>query len=269
MNGIFNTICASFFQVLFGRTGATTRAIHNKVRGFLVRARAKLIWPWVLPPTDQLTCPLTRAGNYTTKEVFFHNPSDQTIICHLVPMVSNPEGIKLASMLPVTYKRGGNPGVGLDTPYSNETHFRILSVHESSTENPNLGPIPGYHGDLIQADTKAGVKAVVKIIFEPFKLSGWGQLVTIQVIFFTNIFRFQLWTAIVFYFRIQRIPAEDKTVQEPHIVWWSHTRVSLEPWERIPSSFSLVWALVGDWSSSHTLAFVGYQTLSMIAPVCA
>ena len=32
------------------------------------------------------------------------------------------------------------------------------------------------------------------------------------------------------------------------IVWWSHTRVSLEPWERIPSSFSLVWALVGDWS---------------------
>ena len=38
------------------------------------------------------------------------------------------------------------------------------------------------------------------------------------------------------------------------IVWWSHTRVSLEPWERIPSSFSLVWALVGDWSSSHALA---------------
>ena len=144
----------------------------NKVRGFLVRARAKLIWPRVLPPTDQLTFPLTQVGNYTTKEVSFLNPSDQTIICHLVPMVSYPEGIKLASMLPVTYKRGGNPGVGPDTPYSNETHFRILSVHETSTESPNLGPIPGYHGDLIQADTKsfllkAGVKAVVKIIFEP------------------------------------------------------------------------------------------------------
>ena len=144
----------------------------NKVRGFLVRARAKLIWPRVLPPTDQLTFPLTQVGNYTTKEVSFLNPSDQTIICHLVPMVSYPEGTKLASMLPVTYKRGGNPGVGLDTPYSNETHFRILSVHESSSESPNLGPIPGYHGDLIQADTKsfllkAGVKAVVKIIFEP------------------------------------------------------------------------------------------------------
>ena len=40
------------------------------------------------------------------------------------------------------------------------------------------------------------------------------------------------------------------------IVWWSHTRVSLEPWERIPSSFSLVWDLVGDWSWSHASALL-------------
>ena len=138
----------------------------NKVRGFLVKARAKLVWPRVMPPMDQLTFPLTQVGNYSTKEIAFLNPSDQNIICHLVPMASYPEGANLAPLLPATYNRG-NP-VGPDTPYSNETHFRILSVHEK-----DLGPVPGYHGDLLHdPDTKsfllkAGVSAVVKVRFEP------------------------------------------------------------------------------------------------------
>ena len=76
------------------------------MRGFLFKARAKLIWPRVSPAMERMVFPLTQVGNYSIKEVQIINPSEVPIIYHLVPMNVYPNSIELVRSLPESFNKG-------------------------------------------------------------------------------------------------------------------------------------------------------------------
>lgn len=78
----------------------------NQVRGFLFKARAKLIWPRVSPAMERMIFPLTQVGNYSIKEVQIINPSEVPIIYHLVPMNVYPNSVELVRSLPESFNKG-------------------------------------------------------------------------------------------------------------------------------------------------------------------
>ena len=78
----------------------------NQVRGFLFKARAKLIWPRVSPAMERMIFPLTQVGNYSIKEVQIINPSEVPIIYHLVPMNVYPNSVELVKSLPESFNKG-------------------------------------------------------------------------------------------------------------------------------------------------------------------
>ena len=76
------------------------------MRGFLFKARAKLIWPRVSPAMERMVFPLTQVGNFSIKEVQIINPSEVPIIYHLVPMNVYPNSIELVRSLPESFNKG-------------------------------------------------------------------------------------------------------------------------------------------------------------------
>ena len=78
----------------------------NQVRGFLFKARAKLIWPRVSPAMERMVFPLTQVGNFSIIEVQIINPSEVPIIYHLVPMNVYPNSIELVRSLPESFNKG-------------------------------------------------------------------------------------------------------------------------------------------------------------------
>ena len=71
----------------------------NQVRGFLFKARARLVWP-VLAPRDKIVFSLTQVGNFSLGEIILSNPSNRDVYFHLVPMAAYPNGAKVANLLP-------------------------------------------------------------------------------------------------------------------------------------------------------------------------
>ena len=156
----------------------------NQVRGFLFKARARLKWPRVAPTVDRLIFPLTQVGNYSTKEFQITNPTEDIIFYHLVPMSSYPAGQSLVKSLNVHFNKGpmepykpsNNPEINLDyerrmnVPFSNDSHYRIVSAVEQS--NKNGLPLPGFGAEELHPDTKAFIlkpfsTATVKMKFRP------------------------------------------------------------------------------------------------------
>ncbi len=80
----------------------TLRLDTSQVRGFLLTARASLVWPLVLS-NYKSSFELTQVGNATFTDVTLRNPSDRDLWVHLVPLAAYPNGAKVANMLPSRY----------------------------------------------------------------------------------------------------------------------------------------------------------------------
>ncbi len=95
----------------------TLRLDTDQVRGFLIHARAALVWPRVVkfsqPDSDKdveesnstvFQFPLTQVGNSSFRDLLLSNPSQQPLLVHLVPLSAYPSGARAAGMLPTRSK---------------------------------------------------------------------------------------------------------------------------------------------------------------------
>ena len=135
----------------------------NQVRGFLFKARARLVWPKMTPATlERLVFPLTQVGNSSVKEVTLSNPSEEPVLVHLVPMTTYPNVETLMIKLPI-FKSPTEE-------FSNSSDFRVISAYDITTNSPLTGL--GSLGVDLHSDTKgfilkAGSSAKIKIRFHP------------------------------------------------------------------------------------------------------
>jgi len=170
----------------------------NQVRGFLFKARAKLIWPRVSPAMERMIFPLTQVGNYSIKEVQIINPSEVPIIYHLVPMNVYPNSVELVRSLPESFNKGEikivdennfdlhdltksveGPSEAAQNsacsvtinsiPWSNDSNYRVISAIDNKHNYalPSFGNAEGLHPESKAFVMKAKSSATVKIRFTP------------------------------------------------------------------------------------------------------
>ena len=83
-----------------GGFNVTLNLDTNKVRGFLFRARASLVWPRLTVP-EEARFPLTQVGNSSVLELFVTNPADSQVYIHLVPFAVYPSAnVMLTKLMP-------------------------------------------------------------------------------------------------------------------------------------------------------------------------
>ena len=98
----------------------------NQVRGFLFKARARLVWPKMTPAAlERLVFPLTQVGNSSVKEVALTNPSEEPVLIHLVPMTNYPNIDVLLNKATAIFK---NP----TEEFSNSSDFRYVFVYNGN-----------------------------------------------------------------------------------------------------------------------------------------
>ena len=155
----------------------------NQVRGFLFKARAKLVWPRITPPIDRLEFPLTQIMNTSELEVTFSNPAQHDVYVHIVPMLAYPNGKAVVGLLPATFnKQPSSSPLSSSNEFSNITSplFRIVSVFDANFNTPLIGfgdDIEDKFGVPLHPDTKAfilkpGQQAKVKVRFSPVEEAG-------------------------------------------------------------------------------------------------
>ena len=104
----------------------------NQVRGFLFKARARLVWPKMTPAAlERLVFPLTQVGNSSVKEVALTNPSEEPVLIHLVPMTNYPNIDVLMNKAAAIFK---NP----TEEFSNSSDFRYVFVYNGNFSFRNL-----------------------------------------------------------------------------------------------------------------------------------
>jgi len=163
----------------------------NKVRGFLFKARAKLIWPRTTVP-EEGRFPLTAVGNSSTLEVFVHNPSDHLLYVHLVPFAAYPDADTMIKRLMPSWAMahlngninnltsdgsGGGGGANAQSAAAAAAAaaaaFKILNVQDDNGTLIGLTEeVERKTGHALNANTKAfklmaGHRARVRLKFQP------------------------------------------------------------------------------------------------------
>jgi len=153
----------------------------NKVRGFLFRARASLVWPRVTAPSEG-TFPLTQVGNSSIHEVFVTNPADSHVYVHLVPFSVYPSAnVMLTKLMPpwaLAHLNGSIDDLLLpegdpDAAESLSSVFRILNVQDDNGTLIGLThEVERRFGKSLNPNTKAfklaaGHRARIRVRFTP------------------------------------------------------------------------------------------------------
>ena len=145
----------------------------NKVRGFLFKARAKLVWPTTVDKVET-SFPLTQVGNSSTHEVLLNNPTDHVLYVHLVPFASYPDAERMIAKLMPAWATSHLKGNVSQFVSESGRAFKILNIQDDSD-----GTLVGFSeeierrtGHLLNSNTKAFKlaarhRAKIRIKFQP------------------------------------------------------------------------------------------------------
>lgn len=142
----------------------------SEVRGFHFSARAALSWP-ILCLDPVLKFPLTQIGNSSVDEILLFNPSEETILVHIVPMSSYPN---VMNILPHTPNRieVGIDELSIPDP-EDSTTFQILSVTDADEPHTALEK---FGEDFLEKFGIGVAPNTYPIVLEP----GQGAKITVM-----------------------------------------------------------------------------------------
>jgi len=147
----------------------TLRLDTTEVRGFQFTARAALSWP-ILCLDSLKQFPLTQVGNISRQEVFLINPSQDTVLVHLVPLATYPNPQSILHLLPNRIQHEELTSV---PDFEDATTFTIESV----TDAYDQAEVATFGGQF-QETVGIGIAANTYPI-----ILGVGQAVKVTVVF--------------------------------------------------------------------------------------